>query len=147
MANALFYQNIQIPSGNLGGGSSTDEKAAQTETNSNEDLELLLSSVTGTATVTSGVKKSTNAKLNPSTGNMTLGGKLTDVNGVQSLKPMYWDDYQALSTAEKNNGVLYHILDKNASYGNQCVYQSSIENISYYFGAAYDSDSESIIMS
>lgn len=142
---AILYKGEVYRGG--GGGSGTDNKTAQDETTTNEELEMLLSSVTGTTSVTDGVKKSAKAKLNPSTGNMTLGGMLTDVNGVQSVKPMYWAEYQALSPAEKNNGVIYHIINRSASYGNQCVYQSSIENISYYFGAAYDSDSESIIMS
>ena len=145
-SKAILYKGEVYRSG-YGGGSGTDNKTAQDEVSTNADFEMLFSSVSGTTSITDGVKKSANAKLNPSTGNMTLGGILTDVNGVQSVKPVYWDEYVALSPAEKNNGVIYHILDKNASYGNQCVYQSSIENISYYFGAAYDSASESIIMS
>lgn len=142
---AILYKG-EVYRGGGGGGSGTDNKTAQDETTTNEELEMLLSSVTGTTSVTDGVKKSAKAKLNPSTGNMTLGGMLTDVNGVQSVKPVYWAEYEALSPAEKNNGIIYHIVDRSASYGNQCEYEPNTKNINFCYGARYVAETQNIVI-
>ena len=90
----------------------SDVSVMQNNSTSNSDYRLLLSTTAMDGTETSYCNKSANFKANPSTGNMTIGGRLTDVNGVQSIRRISEADYQALSSAEKNNGTIYHRYDK-----------------------------------
>lgn len=46
-------------------------------------------------------------------GNLTIGGQLTDKWGLQSIRPMTLDAYNALSYAEQHNGTYYHLIDVN----------------------------------
>ena len=90
----------------------TDVNVTQTASTANQDFEVLMSYTADNTTRTEGSRKSNKFKANPSTGNMTIGGRLTDVNGVQSIRRISEADYQALSSAEKNNGTIYHRYDK-----------------------------------
>jgi hypothetical protein len=44
-------------------------------------------------------------------GNLTIGGQLTDKWGLQSIRPITRDAYNALSYAEQHNGTYYHLID------------------------------------
>jgi hypothetical protein len=55
----------------------SDTKVTQTESTANNNYEVLLSNNASTATATNGVNKSSGMKFNPSTGNLTISGKLT----------------------------------------------------------------------
>lgn len=46
-------------------------------------------------------------------GNLTIGGQLTDKWGLQSIRPITLDAYNALSYAEQHNGTYYHLIDVN----------------------------------
>ena len=94
-----------------GGSGGANDKVAQTESTANADYEVILSNNASTASETDGVKKSSGFKYNPSTGNVTISGTLTDKNGLQTIRRISEADYQALSTAEKNNGTIYHRYD------------------------------------
>lgn len=97
------------------GGSGSDTNVTQTEISTNDDYEVLLSGTADDQTRTEGANKSENVKVNPSTGNVTIAGTLTDKNGLQTVRSLTGAEYDALSSAEKNNGTYYHITDRNST--------------------------------
>lgn len=123
-----------------------DTKVTQTASTANQEFELLMSYTADNTSRTEGARKSQYAKFNPSTRNMTIGGILTDVNGVQSVRSISSADYAALSTEEKNNGVIYNIEDESSTSGQQAYYESVSETIVFYFGARYVAETETIII-
>lgn len=89
----------------------TDTYVTQTNTTTNADYRVLLSANANDTTQTTTARKSTNFKANPSTGNLTIGGQLTDKWGLQSFRSLTTAQYNALSSTEKNNGTYYHLTD------------------------------------
>lgn len=100
---------------NSAGGSGSDTNVTQTEISTNDDYEVLLSGTADDQTRTEGANKSENVKVNPSTGNVTIAGTLTDKNGLQTVRSLTGAEYDALSSAEKNNGTYYHLTDRNST--------------------------------
>lgn len=83
----------------------TNTKVTQiSATNVNSDFRLLLSGKANDTNDTNTSNKSNKFIANPSTGNMTIGGQLTDAYGLQSIRSLTQAQYDALTTAEKNNG-------------------------------------------
>lgn len=93
---------------------------------------------------------SNNARSNAQTidwdGNEVLAGMLTDKHGVQSLRHLTAEQYNALTETEKMNGVTYHIIDSDV-HNAQCYYDSTNERIIFNYGASYDSTNERITLS
>ena len=101
--------------GTWGTVSTSDVNVTQSPVSTNANYELLFSGTADNTEHTETVGKNNNLLFNPSSGNITIGGVLTDKNGMQSIKRISETDYQALSTAEKNNGTIYHRYDATAS--------------------------------
>lgn len=77
---ALAFSNLK---GADGGGSSTDENVAQTNTTTSASYRVLLSNGANNTTETAGARKSSKLTFNPSTGKLTTTGlQATTINGV-----------------------------------------------------------------
>ena len=86
------------------------DKVKQSPSTTNSDYEILLSGSADNTEHTEHTKKSSKIKGNPSTGDITIGGQLTDKYGVQSIRPILKVDYDLLPQQEQETGW-YLILD------------------------------------
>ena len=134
---------VNFPSGDYIRG----DEVAQTATSTDANYEVLMSGSADNTTKTEGTRKSNKATFNPSTGNFNIGGMMTDVNGIQSIKPISTAEFNQLSQQEKDCGITYNIYDMPSCYGAICYYDPVTEMIIYNEGAAYyDEDTELIVI-
>jgi hypothetical protein len=134
---------VNFPSGDY---IRTDE-VAQTATSSDNNYEVLLSGSADNTTKTEGTRKTNKATMNPSTGNFYIGGMMTDVNGIQSIQRISYEDFKNLTQAQKDCGITYDIYDLPSCYGDKCYYEPITEMIIYNEGAAYyDEETEMIVI-
>lgn len=108
-----------------------------------EDTQGIYAHIIGNGTA---VNARSNAQTIDWDGNEVLAGMLTDKHGVQSLRHLTTAQYNALTEAEKMNGVTYHLIDSDI-HNAQCYYDSTNERIIFNYGASYDSTNERIILS
>ena len=86
------------------------DKVKQSPSTTNSAFEVLLSGSADNTEHTEYAKKSSKIKGNPSTGDITIEGQLTDKYGVQSIRPILKADYDLLPQQEQETGW-YLILD------------------------------------
>ena len=87
------------------------DKVKQSPDSTNTSYEVLLSGSADNVEHTEYVKKNNKFTHNPSTGDTTIGGLLTDKNGVQSYKALTQAEYDLLPASKNSDGVLYIITD------------------------------------
>ena len=87
------------------------DKVKQSPDSTNTSYEVLLSGSADNVEHTEYVKKNNKFTHNPSTGDIAIGGMLTDKNGVQSYKALTQQEYDLLPASKNSDGVLYIITD------------------------------------